>query len=192
MDKKYNVLIVSSSEKSADFIKAGLSSDAFGAPEFAISASEVRKILSEKKIDAAIVNLPLEDGEGEDVAKLASEEYGAAVLAVVKKDDYQNAVSSLEKSGVACVSKPITKEFIAQATRFLAAMIVKTESDGKKTEKLKNEVEDLKVINRAKCLLMEKLRLGEEDAHRHLEKQAMDLCIRKSDAAKRIIMTYEI
>lgn len=192
MDKKCEVLIVSSSEKSAEFIKAGISREVFEKPEFAQTAAEARKALSEKQFDAVIINYPLDDETDFSLAKQASEEYGTAVLTVVKKEDYLATVAEVETSGVACVSKPISKEFISQAARFLIAMRAKTENAGRKTESLRSEVEDLKVINRAKCLLMEKLGLGEEDAHRHLEKQAMDLCIRKSEAAKRIIMTYEI
>ena len=66
------------------------------------------------------------------------------------------------------------------------------DNSGKKTETLKSEVAELKIVDRAKFLLMDKLGLSEEEAHKHLEKQAMDLCIRKSDAAKRVIMTYEM
>ena len=158
MDKKYTVLIVSSSEKSTDFIKrSGADAEVFEKPETSTTA-----------------------------------DYGAACLLIVKKEDYKESVADVEPYGTACISKPMSREAISQASRILIAMKSIIDNSGKKTETLKTEVAELKIVDRAKFLLMEKLGLSEEEAHKHLEKQAMDLCIRKSDAAKRVIMTYEM
>ena len=62
----------------------------------------------------------------------------------------------------------------------------------KQKEKLETEVDNIKRIRRAQYLLMEKLGMSENEAYKYIEKQSMDLCERKSDVAKRIIMTYEI
>lgn len=193
MNRKFSVLIVSSSEKSGDFIrKSGLDSEVFGIPECASTAAAARDRLSEGNIDTVIINAPLDDESGTELAKSVFSIYGAACLIIVKKEEYKETVAEVEPFGVACISKPMSREAISQASRFLVAMKNIIENSGKKSETLKSEVEELKIINRAKCLLMEKLGLGEEEAHRHLEKQAMDLCIRKSEAAKRVIMTYEL
>ena len=61
----------------------------------------------------------------------------------------------------------------------------------KENEKLKHMVEDLKIIDRAKLLLVTCLNMTEEQAHRYLEKQAMDLRTSKLDVAKQVIRTYE-
>ena len=56
---------------------------------------------------------------------------------------------------------------------------------------LRNMVEDMKVINRAKLLLVTCLNMTETQAHRYLEKQAMDLRTSKLHIAKQVIRTYE-
>ena len=193
MDKKYTVLIVSSSGKSTDFIKrSGADAEVFEKPETATTAAEAKTMLSAKKFDTVIINAPLDDESGTELAKAVTANYGAACLLIVKKEDYKEAVADVEPYGTACISKPMSREAISQASRILIAMKNIIDSSGKKTETLKTEVAELKIVDRAKFLLMEKLGLSEEEAHRHLEKQAMDLCIRKSDAAKRVIMTYEM
>lgn len=193
MDKKYTVLIVSSSEKSTDFIKkSGPDAEVFEKPETATTAAEAKTMLSAKKFDTVIINSPLDDESGTELAKAVTANYGAACLLIVKKEDYKEAVADVETYGTACISKPMSREAISQASRILIAMKNIIDNSGKKTETLKTEVAELKIVDRAKFLLMEKLGLSEEEAHRHLEKQAMDLCIRKSDAAKRVIMTYEM
>lgn len=193
MDRKFTVLVVSSYEKSGDFIKkSGLDAEVFEIPEFAANAAAARDRLSEGTFDTVIINAPLDDESGTELAKSIFSLYGAACLIIVKKEEYKKTVAEVEPFGVACISKPMSKEAISQASRFLVAMKNMIDNSAEKSETLKSEVEDLKIINRAKCLLMEKLGLGEEEAHQHLEKQAMDLCIRKSEAAKRVIMTYEL
>ncbi|MBQ2427423.1 MAG: ANTAR domain-containing protein, partial [Ruminococcus sp.] len=58
-------------------------------------------------------------------------------------------------------------------------------------DKLKHMVEDLKIIDRAKILLVTCLNMSEEQAHRYLEKQAMDMQTSKLAVAKQVIRTYQ-
>ena len=60
----------------------------------------------------------------------------------------------------------------------------------KENERLKSTLEEAKIINRAKLLLMQYLALSEERAHRYIEKQAMDMRISKIEAARQILKTY--
>ena len=50
----------------------------------------------------------------------------------------------------------------------------------------------MRVVNRAKCLLIEKKQMTEEEAHHYLEKLAMDACITKREAATDIIRRLEL
>ena len=51
-------------------------------------------------------------------------------------------------------------------------------------------MEEIKLIGRAKLLLITKLSFTEEEAHKYIEKQAMDRCVKKSVIAYDIIKTY--
>ena len=67
----------------------------------------------------------------------------------------------------------------------------KGRKQAEENERLKHMVEDMKVINRAKLLLVTCLNMSEEQAHRYLEKQAMDLRVSKLQIAMQVIKTYE-
>ena len=60
----------------------------------------------------------------------------------------------------------------------------------RKTSTLGEKMEEIRTVNRAKWLLIEHLKMTENDAHRYIEKQAMDRCVSKSEIAKSIISTY--
>ena len=52
-------------------------------------------------------------------------------------------------------------------------------------------MEEIRLVNRAKWLLIDELKMSEPDTHRYIEKQAMDLCVSKREVAEEIIKTYE-
>ena len=50
---------------------------------------------------------------------------------------------------------------------------------------------EIKIVNRAKWTLINSLNMSEEDAHRYIEKQAMDRCVSKRAIAEEIIRSYD-
>ena len=61
----------------------------------------------------------------------------------------------------------------------------------KEKEKLKSRISEIKLVDRAKCTLIEYLRMSEEQAHHYIEKQAMDFRLTKVEVAKNILKIYE-
>jgi len=60
----------------------------------------------------------------------------------------------------------------------------------KESAKLEKKLEELKTISRAKLLLIINEDLTEEEAHKQIEKSAMDLRISRYQMAKDIIKKY--
>jgi len=58
-------------------------------------------------------------------------------------------------------------------------------------DKLNHELSDIKIINRAKILLVTNLHMSEVQAHKYIERTAMDRCVKKREIAETIIRTYE-
>ena len=58
------------------------------------------------------------------------------------------------------------------------------------TVKLKEKMEEIRLVNRAKMLLMQNLNMSEADAHRYIEKEAMNRCIKRTNLSEEIIKTY--
>ena len=51
-------------------------------------------------------------------------------------------------------------------------------------------MEEIRIVNRAKWLLISEIKMDEPNAHRYIEKQAMDRCVSKRVIAEEIIQTY--
>ena len=61
----------------------------------------------------------------------------------------------------------------------------------KKTVSLEEKMREIKIVNRAKWTLINSLNMSEDDAHRYIEKQAMDRCVSKREIAEEILRTYK-
>lgn len=62
----------------------------------------------------------------------------------------------------------------------------------KENEKLRNKIEEIKIVDRAKLILMENENLNEEQAHKYIEKQAMNERVSRYLVAKDILIKYNI
>ena len=51
-------------------------------------------------------------------------------------------------------------------------------------------MEEIRLVNRAKWILIQHLKMNESDAHRYIEKRAMDTCVSRREIAENIIKTY--
>ena len=61
----------------------------------------------------------------------------------------------------------------------------------KQAASFEEKIKEIKLINRAKLLLMEKESLDEETAHKFIEKLAMDSRSSKGRVAEEIILRYK-
>ncbi len=61
----------------------------------------------------------------------------------------------------------------------------------KQNRTLREKMEDIRAVNRAKWLLIEHLSMTEQDAHYYIEKQAMDTRLSRREVAEHIIRTYD-
>ena len=52
-------------------------------------------------------------------------------------------------------------------------------------------MEEMRLVSRAKLILVQRFQMTEKDAHRFIEKNAMDRCVSRRVIAERIIRTYQ-
>ena len=60
----------------------------------------------------------------------------------------------------------------------------------KKTNKIEDKMEEIRLVNKAKWLLISNEGLLEPEAHRYLEKEAMDRCTTRKQIAQEVIEKY--
>ena len=184
-------LIVSSSEKAADYLSKELPHQNFGDIFHVHTAGEARRYLVENDVDAVLINAPLKDEFGLELAVDIVESNDCGVLIFVKAENYEQVNYRGESSGVLTLARPVNQQLLGQALNFLRVMELKIKRLQEKNRTLQSKIEEIQLINRAKLLLMENLHFSEAQAHRYIEKNAMDRCIKRRDFAESIIMRYQ-
>jgi response regulator NasT len=98
----------------------------------------------------------------------------------------------VEDAGVFTISKPASPEFLYQSVRLLTAARKRVMSLQHENVKLQNKIDEMRLVDRAKCILIQYLNMTENQAHKYIEKQAMDFRQSRSTIAKKILQTYEM
>ena len=57
--------------------------------------------------------------------------------------------------------------------------------------RLQKKIDEIRLVDRAKCILIQYLQMTEAQAHKYIEKQAMNLRQSRLQTAESILKTYE-
>lgn len=186
---QHKVLIVSGSDKVYDFLISLLPPNEFSPIARANSSGEAKRMLLSSNYDLLLINTPLPDDFGLELALDMSEAI-IGILLLVKSDIVEQITYKTEERGIFTVAKPNTKQAVYSAVRLLTAMVQRLKAMEQKTRSLQDKMADIRAINRAKLLLIEHLKMNEQEAHHYIEKQAMNLRANKREIAENIIRTY--
>ena len=189
-ERTYSVLLVSASEKLNTTILPMLPPTDYWPVRVAGSVSEAQRKLLESDYDIVLINAPLPDDLGMRLAINTCTSSSAGVLLLVGSELYSDVYAKVVSHGVLTLAKPTSAQMIAQSLRMLCATRERLRQMEEKQVSVEKKIEEIRYINRAKWLLIECLSMTEADAHRYIEKQAMDLRISKREAAENVIRTY--
>ncbi|MCL2111282.1 MAG: ANTAR domain-containing protein [Clostridiales bacterium] len=186
-----SALIVSGTDKGITYFTDLLTTASIGQIVALSSCSEARRVLLERDFDLVIVNAPLRDESGIEFAQRVASQ-GVSQIVLIVKNEYFDAVSSAcEEYGVLTVPKPVDKAFFWSAIKLAGAAQNKLKRMQVENSKLKQKIEDIRIVDRAKCLLISYQNMSEQEAHRCIEKQAMDMRATRREIAERILRTYK-
>ncbi|HPU62868.1 MAG TPA: ANTAR domain-containing protein [Mobilitalea sp.] len=186
-----SALIISYSEKNNQDLHKILSEAAISEITVIPTASEARRVLIEKDFDLIIVNTPLPDEFGESLARHIAEKKISEVILLVKAEMFDEISHKVEEYGIITIAKPIGKALFWNALKIASAAHKRVKIIQNENKKLVQKIEDIRIIDRAKCILISQLSFSEPEAHRYIEKQAMDLRVTRRKIAEEILKMYE-
>ena len=190
-ERTYSVLIVTASDTFANSIMPLLPVTDYWPVTTARSVGEARRRIAETDFDIVLINAPLPDDFGMRLAIDICTNSGAGVLLMVKNDLFNDIYAKVISYGVITLSKPTNLQMVAQNLRILCATRERLRQMEAKQATVEEKIEEMRLVNRAKWLLIECLGMTEPEAHRYIEKQSMDERISKREVAESIIKTYK-
>lgn len=189
-ERVYSVLVVSAAEHFNAALTDLLPETNYYPVRIEASITAAKRAIVERSYDFVIVNSPLPNEQGTRFAVDVCAQSGTIVLLLVKSDIYTAAYEKVAEHGVFVLSKPISKPVVLHALEWMATTKERLRKTEKKTLSIEEKMEEIRLVNRAKWLLITELKMDEPEAHRYLEKQAMDRCVAKRVVAEEVIKTY--
>ena len=186
-----SVLIVSNTNTTLGIISDLLNSQPFSRIVTTQNCAEARRDLIADQFDLIIVDTPLPDEFGEDFAMYAAEQTDSGIILIVDNEKVYDIAPDIEDAGVFVLPKPISPEFFYQAVKLLIASRKRVHMLESENMKLQKKIEEIRLIDRAKCILIQYLQMTEQQAHKYIEKQAMNLRQSKVSVAESLLKTYE-
>jgi AmiR/NasT family two-component response regulator len=132
------------------------------------------------------IEMPNLDGLAAAV-QLADQGLRRPVVIVTGVDDPSLVERSIASGVSAYLTKPIDTRELEAAIKLAAARHAEFEALEAEVSKAQQALEDRKLVERAKGLLMSALQLSEQDAFRRLQKTARERNLRLVEVARRIV-----
>ncbi len=184
------VLVVSASQKITELFNELLPPAVFNPIISASSCGEAKRAQLAAEYDIVVINTPLSDEFGTEFALDLAADSAVAVLLLVSAELHGEVAGRVESYGVMTLSKPLNRSTLSTAMSLAYATRARLRVMDVKLQSLSARMGELRVINRAKWTLIEALGMTEVQAHRYIEKQAMDQRVGKGEIAIGILKTY--
>ncbi len=185
-----SALIVCSSSKGTDFYRDFLIQNGCQNVSVVGNGDEARRRLVEQDYDICLVNAPLPTESGEELSIDIAEKNVCQVILFVKAEVMEEITEKVEDFGIITVSKPISRQMFWSALKLAKVAQRRIRMAQKETQRLQHKIDDLKLVSKAKCVLIEYENMSEEEAHKYIEKHAMDARLTRVEIAREILALY--
>ncbi len=183
-----NVLIISSRKSSADNLGIFMR-DTFGCRiRTADTAQQARELLSvNRSWEVILINLPLNDESGLELAEYIAEDTAASCIVFVKAEEAEKIMDKADRNSIIVIAKPFSRQTLYQILKAVDTALRRSWSLYEETVRLERKIEEIRLIDKAKFSLMQYRGMTEEEAHTYLEQYAMKNRRKKTIAASEII-----
>ena len=190
-DILHSVLIVSVSEQFAALVKRSLTQKNCMGMVLRKNAGMARRSILERYFDIVIIDVPLPDELGVEMALDIRDKCEVSVLLVVSKDMYDDVLNRVTDYGILVIAKPFPRGILDKAIRFLIATQNRIRRLEMKVQNAQEKIREIRTVDKAKILLVQMEKMTEDDAHRYIGKYAMDRGISRGSAARMILEDLE-
>lgn len=180
----YSVLVVTAEKSLSKMVAEMLPPDVFSSVVFLEDAQEARRMTADLPPDIIIVD----GGNGfETETAIGFSQLPSTVILLLPSALFDETSAEVEGYGIISLAKPLDKFLFYMMMKAACAVQCKIRALTEKTVRFEEKMEEIRLVNRAKFLLMQKRGISEGEAHRYIEKEAMDRCLRKKAVAEGII-----
>lgn len=180
-------LIVSAGANANEYLAKHVQELGYTRPVIVASGGEARRKLGDKEFEVVVINTPLPDEFGHELGTYAVEKSHAGVLLLAKNGTAEQIAGKLQDFGVLVLGKPFSGAQFRQAVQIAVSCYRRLALLQEENARLVDKIAQIRLVDRAKCFLIEKKGMTEAEAHRSIEKEAMDTRRPREEVAQKIL-----
>lgn len=184
-------LVVSSGEKGRDMLSEVLAGMQIAPVSVLQNGAESRRAVAQEEYELIVINAPLTDEFGGELAMDAAQRTGAGVVLLVKAELADEVAGRVEDAGVFVVAKPLNRALLFGAIKLAGAAHRRLAGLQQQNDALQRKIEEIRLVDRAKCALIQYRQYTEPEAHKRIEKEAMDRRKSRREIAQDILLRLE-
>lgn len=189
-ERVYSVLIVSASERFSAVLAEFLPEAVYSPLTTVSSVAAAEREASRRPFDFIFINSPLPDDAGLRFAMDSCRSGGTVTVLFAAAELCEQIYDRVAEHGVYLLPKPTPRGSMLRALSWMSVTRERLRGFEKKVQPIEEKMEEIRLVNRAKWLLISELKMSEPDAHHYIAHQAMDRCIPKREVAEEIIRLY--
>lgn len=187
----YSLLVVSSNVKFNNSLSELLEINRFYPVIYVKNVGDARRLFFDKSFDLVLINAPLPDNFGESLASDICEKSEASCILLVSAELYNDVYFKIYDSGVLVAEKPIARDALKKLLNLSCATRERMNRLMKRQATVDEKIEEMRLVNKAKWMLIDHAHMTEPEAHKFIEKKSMDDRMPKRQVAEKIINQFE-
>ena len=126
----------------------------------------------------------------DDLLLIAGKNPLLQIVLLVRSEVQAQIAYRCRKYQIYVLSMPLRRQVLTEMLRMLLYMRGRLMEQEEELQRMRRKINEMSVVTRAKCLLIQMRQMTEEEAHYYLEKKAMDEGSTKREIAQGIINMY--
>jgi len=188
MQPRWRVLIIGDSSGSLAAVNAAVTEQGGQVVASASRLEDSSRLLDLHHPDVAVLAADPDAGDGIEAARQIMTTHPCALVLLTRRTDPQMVANATAAGVVGLLSTPLSAEGTRSTLDLALAQFRALQAVRKENEQLRRKLESRRLIDRAKALLIERLKLTEPEAHRRIQKAAMDSRRTMADIAQSVLV----
>lgn len=180
------IMIAVPKMETAQKIKMVLSGSGYPVSDICTSGNEAIRHVRQTPPDILLINFEMYDVNGLEVAKIVGDENLCSVILMVGSPQRDYVLDAIVEHDITLLSKPLNKMALLNAIDIVLQTRVRMENLSQRLEKVKQDLENRKIIEKAKGILMYRKYISEGEAYRRIQKLSMDNRVSMREVAEEI------
>ena len=126
----------------------------------------------------------------DDLLLLAGKNPQLQTVLLVRREVQAQLAYRCRKYQIYVLSLPLRTQILTEMLRMCLTMRSRLMEKEEELQRMRKKTNEMSIVTKAKCLLIQMRQMTEEEAHYYLEKRAMDEGLSKREVAMGIINMY--